>query len=122
MSAPAAAPAVPWQELALTDLEEDVAEAFAAIVSSVPEGRRFSVNDVRHRLDAAGVPERQRAGLFLRARHAGLIEPVVFEQWGVRTPYRVPSTGTSAHRAHVQVYRRLPARGDDHHPPPAGGG
>ncbi|GAA4627312.1 hypothetical protein [Cellulomonas oligotrophica] len=111
MSAAVAPPAVAWPDQPLHDVSAAPAAAFVAIVSAIPAGARFSVNDIRSGLDAASVPLRHRPGLFRRACRAGLIEPVHLAQGGVTAPYRVPSTGPSAHRAHVQVYRRLPDPG-----------
>lgn len=98
---------VQWQESSLLDLTEDAESAFMALVESIPPGRRFSVNDVRHRLDAMGLPDKQRGGLFNRALAAGLIEAVTVNSWGIDYPVRVPSTGPKAHNATVRVYRRV---------------
>ncbi len=97
----------PWQEISLIELSEDTEAAFMTVIASVPVGRKFTVNDVRRRLDAAEVPAGQRGGLFNRAIAAGLILPVKVSAWGVDYDVRVPSTGETAHAATVRVYRRI---------------
>lgn len=105
-----------WQESAITDFTaKDADAAFLAVIESIPAGRRFSVNDLRHRLDAVEVPDRRRGALFHAAITAGLIEPVTVNTWGTDHPLRIPSTGASANGATVRVYRRM---GDE----PAAGG
>lgn len=99
-----------WQEASLLDLTDEVDGAFAAIIASIPPGRRFTVNDLRSRLDAADIPPRQRGGLFNRAIAAHQIEAVTVSAWGVDYDVRVPSTGGTANRATVRVYRRTGSR------------
>ncbi|MEN1976874.1 hypothetical protein [Cellulomonas olei] len=109
------APARPWTETSLLDLAGRTATArFLSVVESIPPRTRFTVNDIRHRLDAADVPERLRGGLMHAAKMAGLIESVTVSAWGQDYEVRVRSTGETAHRATVRVYRRLgdPAPGD----------
>ncbi|WP_143320096.1 hypothetical protein [Cellulomonas iranensis] len=89
----------------------DELAAFTAIVESIPAGRTFTVNDLRDRLDAAAVPAEKRGVLFTNACRADLIEPVRVSQWGRITDVFVPSSGSSAHRARVRLYRRLPVPG-----------
>lgn len=84
---------------------EDVA-AFMVAVAAVPPGVEFSVNLIRARLDRAGVPVSARASLFGRALLAGLIEPVIVRGGGREQHVTEPSTGTTARRAQVNVYRR----------------
>ncbi|MFD6178086.1 MULTISPECIES: hypothetical protein [unclassified Isoptericola] len=84
---------------------EQVAAGLAAIASVRP-GTEFSVNLVRHQLDAVHFPHRARAGLFARACADRLIEPVYYP--GTRDPRREPSTGFTAHHALVKLYRRTP--------------
>ncbi|HUX72034.1 MAG TPA: hypothetical protein VMV41_16060, partial [Cellulomonadaceae bacterium] len=101
-----AATARQWQDASLLDLTTETVVAFLAIITSIPAGRRFTVNDLRSRLDAADVPARQRGGLFNRALAAGLIEAVKVSAWGVDYDVRVASTSEKTHRATVRVYRR----------------
>jgi len=63
----------------------------------------FSSNDIRAMLDCADIPESARGGLFNAAIKAGLI---VRKMTSDGYPARIPSTGTSAHAAYVQVYRK----------------
>lgn len=98
------------QEQSLLALPEVAHETFLRIVDSVAPGAEISVNTLRPRLDAAEVPERARGGLFFAATKAGLLEPAFVEADGARFPKLQPSTGPSAHRAHVRVYRRTTAR------------
>ena len=98
------------QEQSLLALPEVAHETFLRIVDSVTPGSEISVNTLRARLDAAEVPERARGGLFFAATKAGLLEPAFVEADGDRFPKLQPSTGPSAHRAHVRVYRRTKAR------------
>lgn len=76
------------------------------VIESIPSGRRFTVNDLRDRLDAANIPASARGGLFARASRLGLIEPVRITAWGVTADVYVASTGDTAHAATVRVYRR----------------
>lgn len=85
-------------------------DAFMGAVAAVPVGVEFSVNLVRHRLDAADVPPSARASLFARAAAVGLIEPVVERVRGREVQVTEPSSGVSAHNASVRVYRRLAPR------------
>lgn len=95
------------QMLSLLDLLDDPAEAFMDLVTVIPVGTEFSVNRIRSKLDAHDVPNKARAGLFARACKAGLIEPVTVTVGAREVAVKEPSTGTSAHAAHVQVYRRV---------------
>jgi hypothetical protein len=63
----------------------------------------FSSNDIREYMEWADIPESVRGGLFNAALKAGLI---VKKMTSDGYPARIPSTGTSAHAAYVQVYRR----------------
>jgi hypothetical protein len=96
-----------WQETSLLDLAHDTLEAFTQIVESIPAGRTFTVNDLRDRLDAADVPPAQRGALFTNACRAELIEPVRLTAWGRTTDVYVASSGTTAHKARVRLYRRV---------------
>lgn len=103
-----------WMHPDLMDhVAHDELAAFTAILESIPAGRTFTVNDLRLRLDAAGIPDAKRGVLFRNACRAELIEPVRVSQWGRVTDVFVPSSGSSAHRARVRLYRRLPAPGAD---------
>lgn len=101
------------QEQSLLAFPEVAHVSFLRIVASVPAGAEVSVNTLRPRLDAAEIPESARGGLFSKATKAGLLEPV----WlgddptdpATRSPKLTPSSGPTAHRAHVRVYRRTAA-------------
>jgi len=64
----------------------------------------FSSNDIREYMEWAFIPETARGGLFSAALKAGLITRKMTSDG---YPARIPSTGTSAHAAYVQVYRRM---------------
>lgn len=82
-------------------------DAFFAILRTFPVGQLLSVNDLRLRLDGAEIPDSARGGLFAGAVKAGLLEPSMLpDGLGGAVPHRIPSTGTSAHKATVRVYRR----------------
>lgn len=82
-------------------------DAFAAAILARPVGVEVSINDLRADLDAAGVPDSARGGLFSRAVKAGLLSPLMVPDGrGGELPVRIPSTGVSAHKATVRVYRR----------------
>ena len=82
-------------------------EAFLDVIRAVPVGRTVSINDVRHHLDAAHIPAAARGALFAAAVKLGLLGQYYTAVAGLgEVPVRVPSTGRSAHRAHVQVYQR----------------
>jgi hypothetical protein len=107
-----------WQESTLLDFTEDTpAQRFMRMITELPPRTRFTVNDLRDRLDAAEVPNRLRGGLMSAAVAAHLIEAVTVAAWNVDYPVRVPSTGLSAKRATVRVYRRVAPPAAD----PAGG-
>ena len=101
-----AAPAT-WQEPSLFDGMDPGTRAFLRIVESIPAGRRFTVNDLRDRLDVAEIPAASRGGMFWTAVQAGLIEPVRLTEWGVKHDVFVRSTGSTAHGATVRLWRRL---------------
>jgi hypothetical protein len=107
-------------ETTLLDLTGDTPAArFLHVIESIPPRTRFTVNDIRHRLDAADVPNAARGGLISAAKAAGLIELSTISAWGRHYPERVPSTGGSAKRATVCVYRRTGAAPE---PDPTPGG
>ena len=63
----------------------------------------FSSNDIRVQLSIPDIPESARGGLFNAALKAGwIVKKMTVDGY----PARIPSTGTSAHGAYVQVYRR----------------
>lgn len=95
------------QEQSLLDLLMDPREAFFDTIQARPVGSLFSINDIRKTLDAHSVPDKSRAGLFSAACSAGLIEPYEVFIDGRKVAVSVDSTGPSAHRAKVRVYRRL---------------
>lgn len=91
----------------MLDTLEDPIAAFMDVITVQPIGSQFSVNRIRARLDTYEVPAKARAGLFAKACKAGLIEPVTVTVDGREVPVTERSTGTSAHAAHVQIYRRV---------------
>jgi hypothetical protein len=103
----ASAPARAWQDSTLLDLTGTAAQRFMRVIEEIPARTRFTINDIRPRLDDAEVPNDLRGGLIHAAKEAGLIEPVTVSAWGVDYDVRVRSTGTSARSATVRVYRRL---------------
>jgi hypothetical protein len=94
------------QERSTSGLDDDVVDAFMALVAGVPAGERVSVNDLRAGLDRIGVPERSRGGLFHKAVKAGLLTPLQVQVGRRMYPVRIESTGASAHNATVRVYER----------------
>lgn len=94
------------QMASLLDLLEDPVEMFLDLVRALPAGHEFSVNLLRTRLDEYGVPEKSRAGLFAKACGLGLITPLTLASGDRAVAVTEPSTGRSAHAAHVRVYRR----------------
>lgn len=94
------------QQDSLLMLLDDDRAIFDRIITAYPPGTELSINDVRDQLDEAGVPVKARGGLFSRAVHAGLLEPRVVVIGGQRVHVTVPSTGESAHHAHVRIYTR----------------
>lgn len=113
------APTRLWQESTLLDLTGTVEQRFLRVIAEIPPRTRFTANDIRDRLDAAGIPNTLRGGLIHVAKTAGLIEPVTVSAWGIDYDVRERSTGSSAHRATVRVYRRL---GEAEHGANDGGG
>lgn len=101
--APAYAARDAGQQAALFDVD---AEAFLAVVRALPDGREFTVNDPRARLDELAIPAKARGGLFSAATKAGLCKPAVVHVDGAAYPKTVPSTGESANAARVRVYVR----------------
>ena len=90
-------------------LEDDVAN-FDRIITSYKVGREISINTVRAQLDAVGIPASSRGGLFSGAVSRGLLAQAVFVHRGREYPVTEPSTGSSAHAAHVKVYVRTAPR------------
>jgi len=93
------------QSLAIL-LEDDVAN-FDRIIRSYEPGTHLSINTVRKQLDALGIPDSSRGGLFSRAVKAGWIAQLTVAAGDREFPVTEPSTGRSAHNAHVKVYVRL---------------
>ena len=98
-----------WQDVSLLDLLEEERDAFTTIVCDLPAGTEFTVNDIRDRLDAAGVPVKARGGLFAKACRAGWIVAATITVHGQTYPKHKASTGESANGAMVRVYRRTAA-------------
>lgn len=94
------------QQRSLSILLADDLANFDRIIASYPVGTELSINVVRSQLDAVGIPESSRGGLFSRAVKAGLLAPAVVRHRGREYPVTEPSTGRSAHSAHVRVYVR----------------
>lgn len=94
------------QELSTAGMLVDEVDLFLAVIEAVRPGAEFTVNDVRTKLDLAGVPDRARGGLFAKAAKAGLIRPAVLHVDGQTYPKTVPSTGSTANAARVRVYVR----------------
>lgn len=97
---------VEGQEQSLFDVDAEQVGSFLNVIAQVPTGTLFSVNRVRSRLDELDVPEKARAGLFRRAIAARLIVPVYTDTPLGRQQITEPSTGETAHHAHVRVYTR----------------
>jgi hypothetical protein len=97
------------RQYALNILSDETREAFLRIVKSVSPGRRVTVNHLRDLLDAAGIPEQARGGLFDGACRAGLLEPVRVQVEAEWADVYVASTGESARRSRVRLYRRTAA-------------
>lgn len=94
------------QARSVSRLDETLAQAFLDVVRALPAGTEFSANDLRQRLDSLDIPPSTRGALFNRAVREELIDPLIVVI-GSRTIAVVdPSTGRSARRADVKVYRR----------------
>lgn len=94
------------QTRSLGRVTEQQVETFLDWVRLFTAGTELSVNDLRHLLDHHDVPTSARAGLFKGAVAEGLLDPLEMTVGSYTIPVKIPSTGRSAHRAHVQVYRR----------------
>jgi hypothetical protein len=94
------------QQLSIDDLLIDHETAFMRIVVALKPGTDLTFNSIRESVDAAKIPAKQRAGLMRRACADGLLEPVMLTVMGQAIHAKVPSTGATAHGAHVAVYRR----------------
>jgi hypothetical protein len=98
---------VAGQEQSLLDVLDETEGRFLHVIDQVSAGTLFSVNLVRSRLDELGVPDKARAALFKQAVAARLIVPVFTPTpMGTQQQVTEPSTGLSAHHAHVRVYAR----------------
>lgn len=91
------------QQASLFDVTETTRRDFERILTTVPW--EFSINDCREAMDAAGIPDSKRGGLFNAAVKAGLIAAQFTGRDG-QYPCTVASTGPSAHAARVKVYHR----------------
>jgi len=79
----------------------DIWADFVAILADAPFEQ--TSNDTRAEMDRKAIPESARGGLYQRALRANLL---IRKMTSDGYPARIPSTGTSAHAAYVQVYRR----------------
>lgn len=107
MTAEALAAKREGQVLSLLDLLEDPVEMFLDLIRALPLGHEFSVNLLRSQLDDYSIPDKSRAGLFSKACSLGLIVPLNLISGDREVAVTEPSTGRSAHAAHVRVYRRV---------------
>ncbi|MFC5268429.1 hypothetical protein ACFPJ1_40520 [Kribbella qitaiheensis] len=71
---------------------------FLRVLDTVPAGHHVSSNVLRDLLAAADIPEKSRGGLFSQAVNQGYLRPVA-------NRYEA-STGETANRAPVRLYRR----------------
>ncbi len=94
------------QQQSLSILLQDDLAAFERIIASYKVGTEISINTVRSQLDAVGIPASSRGGLFSGAVKAGLLAQATFVHRGREYPVTEPSTGHTAHAAHVKVYVR----------------
>lgn len=94
------------QDTSLLSLLETHETAFLNAVRALAPGTAFTANTIRPTLDRAEVPPGQRAALMRRACALGLAEPVTFNVGGDEIHIKVPSTGKTARRAYVALYRR----------------
>lgn len=94
------------QAQSLTRTTPDHHEAFMAPIRALAPGQAFTANTLRHHWDAAGIPTSARGGLMNAACALGLAEPVRFDVAGEQAAVKVASTGPTAHRAYVCLYRR----------------
>ena len=92
------------QQLSLWSQSDQTRAEFEHIIQLAPI--EFSSNDIREYMEWADIPESARGGLFNAAIKAGLI---VRKMTSDGYPARIPSTGTSAHAAYVQLYVRCAA-------------
>lgn len=97
----------PGQEASLKGVRPDQLRAILDYLAALPAGSDVSVNDLRTWLDQEDIPPRARGGLFRRASASGLLVQLVISDGRYSVPVRVQSTGASAKRAYVQVYRRV---------------
>lgn len=74
---------------------------FLAVLDTVEAGREVSSNHVRDLLAAADIPERSRGGLFAQAANQGYLKRVRYE----------PSTGDTANRSVICIYKRTRQQG-----------
>lgn len=94
------------QTRSLQRVDSEAVRSFLTWVRELPAGAEVSVNDLRPVLDQHEIPTSARGGLFRRAVVEELLDPLEVTVGSYTVPVRVPSTGRSAHRATVLVYRR----------------
>jgi hypothetical protein len=92
------------QQASIFDLTDTTWDDFQRILRVMPA--EFTSNDCRHLLDVADIAPSKRGALFSAAITAELIVRKMIRDGDREYPARIPSTGTSAHAAYVQVYRR----------------
>lgn len=95
------------QQQSLWDVTRPEIEDMRDAVLMIAPGALFTVNDLRARLDRAGVRKKVRAALLRSCVGEGLCRPEMVELNGETYQIRIPSTGKSAHAATVVVYRRF---------------
>ena len=76
-------------------------EPFLSCLESVPVGHHVSSNVLRSLMAQAEIPEKARGGLFSMAVRNGHLRLLSFE----------PSTGTTARKSVVRIYRRTKPKG-----------
>lgn len=94
------------QDASARKVTPEMRATFFASIRALPAGQPFTANTLRAQWDADGIPLSVRAILMREARAAGLAEAVTFNMGGKELPLKIPSTGASAHRAFVCMYRR----------------
>jgi hypothetical protein len=101
-----------WAVPTVLDLDGTSTERFYRIVEEIPPRTRFTVNDLRERLDAADIPTAQRGALMRAATISGLIAAVTVSAWGVDYEVRAKSSHTASKQDTVRVFRRVDPNGD----------
>lgn len=101
-----------WAVPTVLDMVGTATERFYRILADIPPRTRFTVNDLRERLDAADIPARQRGALMRAATISGLIAPLTVSAWGVDYEVRAKSSHTASKQDTVRVFRRVGADDD----------